>query len=118
MADICDFCNSPNVVKRFGCRDFKAESLQAGVVYPYTRDAVGPANLVLASYDYWAACAACAALVEARDVSTLVKYVLDEYEKQERRKHPQRQRLEKHLKLTYDLFFDHWTGETEIVVAS
>lgn len=115
MADICDFCSSPNVVKRFGCRDFKAASEDAGVICPSTRDTNWPTNLVFSSHDYWAACPACAGLVEARDVSALVKHVLEEYEKQERRKHAQRHRLEKHLKLTYELFFDNWTGGTETV---
>jgi len=112
---ICDFCSSPNVVKCFGCRDFDADSIDVGVVYPKSGPDGGPATITLKSIDFWAACPDCAALVEARDVPGLVKRALDEFEKQDGHPLTQRRGLEKHLKLTYDLFFDNWTGETEIV---
>jgi hypothetical protein len=100
--DLCDFCSSPAVIKRFECRDFDSASKDAGVIYPETAAATGPTNLVFASKGYWAACAPCAALVEAGDVEGLVKRVLDEFE-------PLRHRaeLESHLRRTYKLFLEN-----------
>ena len=50
--DICDFCNSPLVVKRFECRDFDSPSEDAGVIYPVTKTTQGPTNLIFASKNF------------------------------------------------------------------
>jgi hypothetical protein len=108
--DICDFCSSPEVAGRFECRNFDAPSKNAGVMYPDAKTNTST-NLVLVSKDYWAACRICAALVEAGDLDKLVNYVLDEFERQDGYPHPQRARLEKHLRMTYRLFLENREGE-------
>lgn len=105
--DICDFCSSPEVVKRFECRDFDSPSEDAGVIYPDTKDTDGPTNLIFASNDYWAACADCAALVEAADIDGLIRWAMDGYEERVGRSHSRRAMLEKHLRQTYRLFFQN-----------
>ena len=105
--DICDFCSSPQVVKRFECCDFDSPSLDAGVLYPTTKTTNVPTNLVLASKDFWAACEPCVKLVEAGDVDGLVNRGMDEYERQTGEPHPQRKRCERHLRQTYTLFFEN-----------
>lgn len=105
--DICDFCSSPEIVQHFECCDFDSPSADAGVLYPTTKTTDGPTNLVLASKDFWAACAPCVALVEAGDVEGLVKRGMDEYERQAGEPHPQRKNCEKHLRQTYRLFLEN-----------
>ena len=73
--DICDFCDSPKVVRRYQCMDFKAESADAGLLH-CRLDASGLqlTNVVLDSMSYWAACAACARYVDAEDLDGLVTH--------------------------------------------
>jgi hypothetical protein len=111
--DICDFCSSPQVVKRFACRNFDSASKDAGVIYPGTQTTDYPTNLVLASKDYWAACKDCVALVEAHDINGLIRRALDGYEQKTGRRHPQRYELEQHLWRTYALFFRNRIEDTE-----
>lgn len=68
VADVCDFCDRPNVVRRYQCMDFDAESADAGVLYG------GPTNVVLHSTSYWAACAECGRYVDAEDLDGLLKH--------------------------------------------
>jgi hypothetical protein len=105
--DICDFCSSPLVVARFECCDFDSASEDAGVIYPGTKTTQGPTNLIFASKDFWAVCEECRRLVEAGDIDGLVKRALDEMEKKDGYPHPQRKRLEKHLRRTYTLFLEN-----------
>lgn len=102
---ICDFCSSPHVVKRFECRDFDSSSKDAGIIYPRAQSTDGSTDLILASRGYWAACKDCEALVEAHDISGLVKRALDSYEQEEGQRHPQHYELEQHMWRTYALFF-------------
>lgn len=71
----CDFCSNPKVVKRYQCMDFNAESKDAGVL-AMDKDGV-PTNVVLHSMNYWAACEACAKLVDANDLEGLVKHATE-----------------------------------------
>jgi hypothetical protein len=103
--DICDFCDSPDVVERFQCRDFDSSSKTAGVLYPDPHFANMRTDVILASHDFWAACSECAKLVEAHDINGLVKRVMDEDERKKGRPHPMRYGLEQHLWRTYALFF-------------
>ncbi len=103
--EICDFCSCSEVVKRFECADFDSPSMDAGVTYPNAEDE--EEDLVLASEGYWAACANCAALVEAGDVDRLIKRALDEHELKDGNPHPLHAELELHLRRTYDLFFEN-----------
>ena len=105
--DICDFCNSPEVVKRFECCDFDSSSKAAGVIYPHTLTTDGPTDLVLASKNFWATCEECRRFVEAGDIANLIKRALDEFEKQDGYPHPRREELERHLHRTYQLFFEN-----------
>jgi hypothetical protein len=108
---ICDFCSSPLVTKRFACVDFDSASQDAGIVYPDPTAAETGMNLVLASKGYWAACAPCAALVQAQDLDGLVKRALDELEKPKKYPKQFRANVEMHLHHTYQLFFKNKTGE-------
>lgn len=59
---ICDFCDATPVVKRFDCEDFETVSrLPNGEVLRWV------------SLSYWAACHACAQLVDAGKVRALVR---------------------------------------------
>lgn len=91
--DICDFCNSPAVVHRYQCMDFKAASADAGVLYS------GPTNLVLHSHDYWAACAECACYVDAEDLEGLVRHACAAFGV------PVSHPFVRHARHTYALFF-------------
>lgn len=104
--DICDFCSSPEVVTRFECCDFDSESKAAGVIYPETAATDCPTNLVLASKNYWAACQACALLVEKGHLDKLLRRALGEYRKQHGRV-DQEDDVTKHLRRTYQLFFEN-----------
>ena len=97
--DICDFCNSPHVVKRFECLDFDSDSKDAGVFY---LKSTGPSHLVFKSINYWAACKGCALLVDAEELDGLVERVVEEFEKQNE---PVDEGLRMHLEQTYRLFF-------------
>lgn len=104
--DECDFCSSPNVVRRYQCMDFKAESKSAGVLYDGTKTTVGPTNLVLSSRSYWAACAECSRFVDAEDIEGLLKYVTKVLIDASGGFSPyRRQQLILHLRHTYELFF-------------
>lgn len=70
--DKCDFCDSLSVVKRYSCKDFDAESRDVGVLFVKDGE---PTNVVLASTDYWAACAECAKYVDDEDIDGLIKRV-------------------------------------------
>lgn len=103
--DICDFCDSPSVVRRYECMDFRAESGSVGVLYATPE---GPTNLVMQSRDYWAACAECARFVDAEDVEGLLKRVTEvlvDAGDGFKGSPLQRQKLIKHLRHTYELFF-------------
>lgn len=71
----CDFCSNPNVVRRYQCMDFNAESEDAGVLYCGLPRDPAPTNVVLASTSYWAACAECGRYVDAEDLDGLLKHV-------------------------------------------
>lgn len=97
---ICDFCSSKNVVRQYECMDFNSESADAGVLYGSER---GPENVVLASKDYWAACAPCAKLIDAGDLNALVERVIVE-----QKVRPATQSiLRPHLHHTYRLFMQN-----------
>ena len=105
--DICDFCASPHVARRFDCRDFASESAAAGVLYPETIATDRPTNVILASRNYWAACAECADLVDNEHVDKLIRRALDEHAKRYGRRITDRDDVTKHLRRTYRLFFDN-----------
>jgi hypothetical protein len=105
--EICDFCSSPRVVKRFECMDFDSASEDAGVLYADAGAPDGQTNLVLASKDFWAACEPCRILVETENIDGLVKRAMEEFERQEGWSHSQRTRAERHLRRTYQLFFQN-----------
>lgn len=70
--DKCDFCDSLSVVKRYPCKDFDAESKDVGVLFVKDGETT---NVVLASTDYWAACAECVKYVDDGDIDGLIKRV-------------------------------------------
>jgi len=97
----CDFCSSPNVVKRFQCKDFDSASRDAGVM---RMNAEGRfTNVVLNSRNYWAACANCAAYVDAEDLKGLTDYAADHW--REGLTELNWLGLKIHLHNTYRLFF-------------
>jgi hypothetical protein len=71
---MCDFCDNPNVVRRYQCLDFTAASKDAGVLYQKTRDSL-PTNVVFHSTSYWAACPECVRYVDAEDIEGLLNHV-------------------------------------------
>lgn len=93
--DICDFCDSPDVVRRYQCTDFDAGSKDVGVLYPRP----DPTNLVLHSISYWAACAECARYVDAEDLDGLLKHVTAAFHV------PSSHPVRIHLRHAYTLFF-------------
>jgi hypothetical protein len=97
---ICDFCSFTHVVKRFQCLDFESKSKDAGVFYPKSS---GSTNLVFKCYDYWAACAPCACLIEAEDLDGLVNRVANEFCSSG---HLVSNPLRTHLRWTYTLFLE------------
>jgi hypothetical protein len=98
----CDFCSSPAVVTRFECCDFNSSSSDAGIIYPTTRINPGPTDLVLESHSFWAACAPCAALVEAQDIDGLLAHVIEVFTK---RGYVLGANVKVHMRRTYQLFF-------------
>lgn len=111
MADECDFCSNPNVVRRYQCMDFNAESEAAGVMYDGTRSTVGPTNLVLHSKSYWAACRECARHVDAEDLDGLLMHVIETLLRDT--KGDVRSKLIRHCEHTYKLFFKNRIRVTE-----
>ena len=104
----CDFCSSPDVVKKYPCRDFKSDSSQAAVEYdPCIALPDTGGTIVLDSFDFWAACAECSAIVETGDVDALVTHVLSVFERRDGRRHWQHDKLVAHLTLAYQQFFEN-----------
>jgi hypothetical protein len=104
--DECDFCSNQKVVRRYQCMDFDAESKAAGVIYYGTRDTPGPTNLVLASQNYWAACADCAGFVDAEDIEGLMRHVTRTLVDADEALDPIRRiQVIAHMRHTYKLFF-------------
>jgi hypothetical protein len=98
----CDFCDSPLVVTRYDCRDFDSSSIAAGII------PVGPGSIeaVLASKNFWAACAECAKFVEAEDLTGLAKYAESQFDIS-RMSASQLVMFRVHLRGTYKLFFEN-----------
>jgi hypothetical protein len=78
--------------------DFYAESKNAGVRYEGT-------NLVLHSLDYWAACAECAAYVDAEDVEGLLNHAVAALDTSRRLDGVKRAVFIRHTRYAYELFF-------------
>jgi hypothetical protein len=86
--------------------DFDAESKSVGVLY--ADPAAGPTNVVLASKNYWAACAGCARYVDAEDIDGLLKYVTENLIDASGGLSPfRRLLLIRHLRHMYELFFKY-----------
>jgi hypothetical protein len=100
----CDFCSDKNVVRRFECLDFDAESADAGVMYNGTLETTGPTNLVLHSINFWAACEACSRLVDDEDLDGLVGHSVMVFLLKGYRLSVDATR---HIRHTYGLFFKH-----------
>jgi hypothetical protein len=98
--DECDFCSSPDVVRRYQCMDFDSESKDAGVLY----DGV---NLDLHSTNYWAACAECAKLVDAEDIDALLERAVKALEVKTRLRPRRYVAFKSHVRHSYELFFKH-----------
>ena len=98
VMDECDFCSSANVIRRYECIDFNAESRDAGVLYDGT-------NVVLRSTSYWAACAECSAYVEREDLDGLLRHVITVFQAQERLNPLQLITFASHARHSYQLFF-------------
>jgi hypothetical protein len=104
--DKCDFCDSREVVRRYQCMDFIAESKKAGVIYDGTRDTLGRTNLALNSRNYWAACAPCASFIDMEDIEGLLKRVTEVLiDTPGGFSTFRRQQLIKHMRYMYELFF-------------
>lgn len=98
--DECDFCSSKDVLCRYPCMDFDASSAEAGFLYASESEAT---NLVLASKNYWAACATCSRLVEKEDIDGLVEHAVKALASD---MNPSvRLGFTQHLRHTYKLFF-------------
>jgi hypothetical protein len=102
--DECDFCSSHQVVRRYQCMDFEAESKSAGVLY-VEPEATSPTNVVLRSIDYWAACAECSRYVDAEDIEGLLKHVDLALDSQRRLSPSKREAFLAHTRHAYTLFF-------------
>jgi hypothetical protein len=94
----CDFCSDGNVVKKYRCMNFDAESR----------------NVVLHSISYWAACDQCSRLVDEEDLDGLMGYVVTAFRA---RGYKVSTNTVHHLRLTYELFFKNRIREKEEVAA-
>lgn len=111
--DECDFCSNHQVVRRYQCMDFAAESKAAGVMYDKVYDKFGPINVVLRSYNYWAACAECASFVDAEDLDGLLRHVVKTLCGPTRMHGKPRGDFIRHARYTYELFFKNRIRVTE-----
>jgi hypothetical protein len=93
----CDFCSSPNVVKRFDCRDFDSQGPLPA------RDKDGkPVFITLKSLSFWAACGTCSRYIEAEDLYGLLGYCLMVFSAKD---YDITVGLAQHLKKNFEMFF-------------